>query len=159
MNIDTITAVLRDPTQRAIDAMFINKGSVIWVDLNEEDGNIVQACEAVLQTGSLAAEWVCARTPLGGDLYITYAGRRSRVPLVFGHEDRHITLCALNRVLTPDYQIRFSIDSKGSDVLAFVPLPTAQWQELEQRFGAAVNQHFYLFADQPNLFTEPPAFS
>lgn len=47
-------------------------------------------------------------------------------------DDRHITICLLNEALAPDYEVRFCIDSNGSDKLAFLPLPTSTWQEMEK---------------------------
>ena len=151
----TIAAVLKAPTKGAIETMFDDKDAVFWVDWREDDGAIAKYCEGVLHTGNLAAAWVDSDSPSGCDLYISYKASRNRVPLVSGHEDRHITLCALNRVLAPEFQIRFCIDSNGSDTLAFVALPSAEWSELERRFGPAVSRHFYLFGDHPNLFTDP----
>ncbi len=129
-----------------------------WVDWREDEGDIVKYCEAVLQTGSLAAEWVRAATPRGSDLFISYIGRRIRAPLTNGHEDRHIALYALNQALAPDYEVRFCIDSHGSDTLAFLPLPSARWAELEDRYGAAVSSRFYRLAERPNLFTDSLPF-
>ena len=158
MNIDLITAVLESPSKDRIRALFDDDTTVFWVDWREGEGDIVRYCEAVLQTGSLSAEQVRAATPRGSDLFISYNGKRIRAPLINGPEDRHIALCALNQVLAPDYEVRFCIPSNGSDTLAFVPLSSAKWAELEQRCGAAVSRHFYRFAERPNLFTDPLPF-
>ncbi len=155
MNINTITAVLESATEAAIRALFDDDKTVFWVDWREDEGDIVRYCESVLQTGSLTAEWIRAATPRGRDLYISYGGRRIRVPLINGDEDRHITLCVLNGALAPDYEVRFCIGSNGSDTLAFLPLPAVQWAELEQRYGAGVGRHFYRLAERPNIFTDP----
>jgi hypothetical protein len=72
-----------------------------------------------------------------------------------GPEDRHITLCSLNEALKPDYEVRFCIDSNGSDTLSFLPLPTSTWKDLEANYGEAVGQRFYQLKDRPNLFTDP----
>ena len=158
MNIDLITAVLESPSKDRIRALFDDDTTVFWVDWREGEGDIVRYCEAVLQTGSLSAEQVRAATPRGSDLFISYNGRRIRAPLINGYEDRHIALCTLNQVLASDFEVRFCIDSNGSDTLAFLPLPSAKWAELEQRYGAAVSRHFYRFAERPNLFTDPLPF-
>ena len=158
MNIDLITAVLESANEAAIRALFDDDATVFWVDWREGEGDIVRYCEAVLHTGKLSAEQVRASTPRGNDLFISYNGRRVRAPLINGYEDRHIALCTLNQVLAPDYEIRFCIDSNGSDTLAFLPLPVAKWAELEQRYGAAVSRHFYRYGERPNLFTDPLPF-
>ena len=158
MNINLITAVLESASKERIRALFDDDTTVFWVDWREGEGDIVRYCEAVLQTGSLTAEQVCAATPRGSDLFISFNGRRIRAPLINGPEDRHIALCALNQVLAPDYEIRFCIDSNGSDTLAFLPLSAARWAELEQKYGVAVSRHFYRFAERPNLFTDSLPF-
>jgi hypothetical protein len=158
MNINLITVVLESGSKVTIRALFDDATTVFWVDWREGEGDIVRYCEAVLQTGSLTAEQVRSATPRGSDLFISCGGRRARAPLINGPEDRHIALCALNQVLTPDYEIRFCIDSNGSDTLAFLPLPSAQWAELEQRYGAAVGRRFYRITERPNLFTDSLPF-
>jgi hypothetical protein len=158
MNINLITNVLESGDKAAIRALFEDDSTVFWVDWKEGEGDIVRYCEAVLKTGSLTAEWVRADTPRGRDLYISYDGRRIRAPLINGYEDRHIALCALNQALAPEYELRFCIDSNGSDTLAFVPLSAATWTELEQRYGAAVSRHFYRLTERPNLFTDALPF-
>jgi hypothetical protein len=158
MNIDLITAVLEFASKERIRALLDDDTTVFWVDWREGEGDIIRYCEAVLQTGSLTAEQVRAATPRGSDLFISFNGKRIRAPLLNGPEDRHIALCALNQVLAPDYEIRFCIHSNGSDTLAFLPLPSTKWAELEQRYGGAVSQHFYRFAERPNLFTDSLPF-
>ncbi len=158
MNIDLITAVLESPSKERIRALLDDDTTVFWIDWREGEGDIVRYCEAVLQTGDLHAEQVRAATPRGSDLFISYKGKRIRAPLINGFEDRHIALCTLNQVLGPDYEVRFCIPSNGSDTLAFLPLPSPKWRELEQRYGATVSRLFYRFAERPNLFTEPLPF-
>ncbi len=158
MNIDLITAVLESPSEDNISALFDDDATVFWVDWREEEASIVEYCESVLETGSLSAEEVPSDTPRGADLFISHGGKRLRAPLIAGDEDRHLALCALNQVLAPDYEIRFCIDSHGSDTLAFLPLPSTKWTELEQRYGEAVSRHFYRFSERPNLFTDSLPF-
>ena len=155
MSSHLVTAVLESSAEAAIRALLENDGTVFWVDWREDEADIVRYCEGVLQTGNLTAEWVRAATPQSSDLLISFNGRRLRAPLTNGHEDRHIALCTLNQVLAPDYEVRLCIDSNGSDTLAFLPLPTERWSELEQRYGVAVSRHFYRLTERPNVFTDP----
>ena|SRR5437870_237142 len=158
MNFSVITAALESPSKETIRALFDDDDTIFWVDWREDEADIVSYCETVLRTGSLTAEWARAATSRGSALFISYSGRRIRAPLRNGYEDRHIALCALNQVLAPDYEVRFCIDSNGSDTLAFLPLPSARWAELEQRYGPAVSRHFYRLAEHPNIFTDPLPF-
>src|SRR5260370_23906405 len=152
MNINLITALLESGSEETIRALYDDDATVFWVDWREDEGDIVKYCEAVLQTGSLTAEWVRADTPRGSNLFISYIGRRTRAPLTNGHEDRHIALYALNQALAPDYEVRFCIDSHGSDTLAFLPLPSATWAELEHRYSAAVSRLFYPLGQRAKFF-------
>ena len=158
MNINLITAVLESGSEESVGALFEDEATTFWVDWREDEADIVGYCESVLQTGQLTAEWVRAATPRGSDLFISFNGRRKRAPLVNGFEDRHIALLTLNQVLAPDFEVRFCIDSNGSDTLAFLPMASAKWTELEQQYGEAVSRHFYRFAERPNLFTDSLPF-
>lgn len=131
--------------------------TVFWVDAREKEEEIVQACETRLGTGSLSC---LLPDPSAGDpseMYILYNQKRIRVPLTPGPEDRHLTLFSLNRLLDPDYEIRFFTSSAGMDALAFVALPINTWQQLEQHFTTFVEKVFYKIMPEPNLFTDPLA--
>ena len=130
-----------------------------WVDWRDDDDQVPGACEAVLKTGQLFADWVDDR------LHITWRGQRTPVPLKesvatrlsdsilvgaissmlpaglggilpwFTHENRDITLRTLNQLLQPEFEIRLFIDpDQGSDV-AYLPLHRDDWRALEQQYG------------------------
>jgi len=158
MDRDLITAVLESGAPDAVEALLEAEQTVFWVDWRDEDESIAGYCEEILQTGSLAAELVENNTDERGELLFLYRHKREKVPLTFSRQDRHITLYALNRILEPDYEIRFCIASAGSDTLAFLPLAAIDWLELEDQFGEVVDQHFCRIAETPNLFTESKKF-
>lgn len=130
-----------------------------WVDWSEDDDQIPGACEAVLKTGQLAADWVDDR------LHIVWRGVRTPVPLKdslaarlndsflvaavksvlpdglenvlpwFTRENRDVTLRTLNQVLQPAFEIRRVIDpGRGSEV-AYLPLQPEDWLALGQQYG------------------------
>lgn len=154
MNADLLAAVIESPTEDNIVALLDDDETVFWVDWREEDDAIVDYCEEILHTGQLATETIDSDNEAGFDFFISYKGNRVRVPLVIGPEDRHITIVALNEILQPDYEIRFCIDSHGSDTLGFIPLACDTWNELESRYGDALSKRFYRIQKSPNLFTE-----
>jgi hypothetical protein len=158
MDIQRVQAVLESPTAQAIRALLDDPSAVFWVDWRQEDETIADDCEQVLQTGHLAGELVEVDSDDGYEVYLQYRDRRVKVPLSYSGDDRHITLCALNRMLAPEYEVRFCIDSNGSDTLAFLPLSCEQWAALERRYGEAVGHRFYKLAERPNVFTEPLPF-
>src|SRR5262252_8101964 len=130
MNIALVTAVLESHSQSAIEALFSDRQTVFWIDWRQEDDSIPNDCEAVLQTGSLSGEIKEVDTEEGFEVYVKYRGKRVKVPLTYSGADRHITIYAINFMLRPEHEIRFCIDSNGSDTLAFLPLPTATWNQL-----------------------------
>jgi hypothetical protein len=156
MNVEQVRAVLESPTGQAVRTLLDDEAAVFWVDWRQEDETIADACEEVLGTGRLSGEYVETDTDEGYEVYIRYGDRRVRVPLTYTEADRHVTLCALNEALAPDYEVRFCVDSTGGDTLAFLPLPAAWWAELEQRYGHAVGERFRRISARPNLFTDPP---
>jgi hypothetical protein len=153
IDLQTVKNVLDMSAREAYQALQQDKTTVFWVDWREEDDAIVRYCESVLQTGNLAAEVVNDETGEGSALSIRYDAKNIKVPLSDSPDDRHIAICALNDALSPDYEVRFCIDSNGSDTLAFVPLPQTTWRELEEEHGQKLNKHFYQIAITPNLFT------
>jgi hypothetical protein len=150
----SVERLLEEGTPEAAEQMLHDAKAVFLVDWREEDDAIVGYAEDILQTGDLSAELVGIDDEPGFALYVSHKGKRDQVPLVAGKEDRHITLDSLNRLLQPEYEIRVSIDSRGSDTLGFLPLPAADWTALESRFGKKVAAHFRKIEAHPNLFTE-----
>jgi hypothetical protein len=152
---ESVHQLLRSPSDETVTALLEDNAAVFNVDWREEDDAIVEYCESVLGTGTLAAQVFDIDEDPGFEMYISYAGQGTKVPLVVGHEDRHITLLTLNRVLAPEYEVRVLVDSNGSDTLTFLPLSSADWSALEAKYGASVAAHFRRIEEKPNLFTDP----
>jgi hypothetical protein len=147
----TIRSLIENPgTGAAFEALCDDDASSFSVDWREEDDAILRDCEDVLKTGMLSAD-------LEDDqLFIQFGQKRVRVPLTYSEADRHITLVTLNAVLHPDFEVRYVMASYGSDTLAFVPLPRADWLALEKQYGLAkVRAAFGTIRKSPDLFTYP----
>lgn len=157
-NLQIVSNVLELADEQAIQDLLDDRNTSFWVDWREEEDAIPRYCEDILQTGTLSAEFINADTDKGCELHIYYDGKDHKVPLTFSPQDRHITICALNEILEPHYEIRFFTASNGMDSLAFVPLPKNSWEQLETEYGEAVDQHFYRILPKPNLFTDPVSF-
>ncbi|HZZ00709.1 MAG TPA: NADAR domain-containing protein [Candidatus Baltobacteraceae bacterium] len=138
----SIEQLLSTESESTVEAMLADRDHVFLVDWREEDDAIVKYCEDILQTGDLAAELVEIDADPGFEIYISHRGKRVKVPLVVGPEDRHITLYTLNELLKPAFEIRVCVDSNGSDTLAFLPLSAAEWSGLEARYAPTVAKHF-----------------
>lgn len=113
----------------------INYDAVMWVDWREEDDVIVSYCEKILQTGKLSAECKDADNERGFEIWIYYDGKAINIPYEGEGADRDTTLITLNEVLSPKYEIRLWRGSFGGDTLAFVPMKTEEWKDLEKEFG------------------------
>lgn len=118
------------------------------VDWGDDDSDIVSSCSACLILPSLKAEW------RSEDLFVIFEGREVKAPLEYDVADRHVTLCALNDVLGPKFEIRFLVVSHGSDTLGFAALSDADWRELETANAEAVAENFIDPRKLPNLITE-----
>ena len=160
MAAESIRQLLQSPSPENAQALLDDGAAVFWIDWRQEDETIADSCELVLKTGKLSSEMVDVYHNVGGyEIHVRYGTRQAKVPLTFSEADRHLTLCTLNEVLSPDYEIRFCIASNGSDTLGFVPLPLKDWKELEKQFGLeTVGRHFYRLNPTPNLFTDPLPF-
>ncbi|ALN83069.1 putative integron gene cassette protein [Lysobacter antibioticus] len=148
-----------DAYQAIVDDEFVDEGQpcVFWVDWREDEQDIVLYVESILRTGSLHSEVVECGSELGYEMYISLFDRREQVPLVGDVADRHHALVTLNRILHPEHEIRWCVDSDGSDTLAFVVLPNSAWMEAEEQFPDAVRRRFGKIYGRPNLFTDSPS--
>lgn len=158
MDIGKVVALLETPSKTAIAALLNDDTTVFWIDWRQEDETIPESCELILRTGILSGELVEVNSEQGYEVYVRYRDSRVKVSLSYSDRDRHITLCALNQVLAPEFEVRFCVDSNGSDTLAFLPLACEQWSTFEQRYGEAVGKRFYRLTEHPNLFTDPFPF-
>lgn len=153
-----IESVLDDPSEERVWALLRDETRVFWVGWRQSDGTIIDACEAVLRTGNLVGEYVESEQDGGYRIFIRAGDRRSEIPLSYSLRDRHITMCALNSFLSPDYEIRLCLASTIGDTLAFIPLSSTQWRDLEKRFPETLSRLFYVLTETPNVFTDrfPP---
>ncbi|MFD0715325.1 hypothetical protein [Paenibacillus sp. GCM10027626] len=100
----------------------------ITIDWREEDDEIVRLFGKRLP-GKLAAEF----TDKG--LTVSYNEAVYEIPLSFSPADRYITIRGVAKIIEDGYEIRLMNDSYYSDTHAFILLPHASWQRLEQRYG------------------------
>jgi|GEM_PF-497213 len=157
-NIELLKRVIEGTDKSAADELWEDGDTMFWVDWREQDDDIPRYCEGLLQTGSLSTSVYNTEEEPGFAFDIYYKGATTRVPIVVGPEDRHITLVTLNWVLYPDYELRYFIPTSSTDGAGIVPLPMRVWKELEAEFGQKVAKQFYRLAEGPNIFTDPIEF-
>jgi hypothetical protein len=120
------------------------------VDWEEDDDAIVMMCADALGLDSLTSEW------RDNGMYVRYEGREFRVPLQMNSGDRHVTLCALNDVLAPTFEIRYLTFSEGADTGGYAALPTVEWCQLERDNPAFVATTFVDPRKMENIYAEVP---
>ena len=113
---------------------------LLWVDWRQPDDEIVTMCEGLIKSGELSAE--CVPHEETEDLLISMGARQVKVAYPAPEADRDTTLSTLNQVIGPAYEMRFVVESDGSDTLAFLPLRASEWAALEQASPSAVAQRF-----------------
>jgi hypothetical protein len=124
-----------------------------WVDWREEDALIIKYCEDIIKSKKLSAQLNETEDAIGFEIIISYNGNKHKIPYLGKGSDRDTTIITLNEVLKPDFEIRFCVDSDGSDTLAFLPLKSSQWTELESIFGKGkVAEHFAEITKNSVLF-------
>ena len=120
------------------------------VDWRADETEVVDDCAQLLGLDGLAADW----GEDGEALTITYQGEQTSVVLVHDVADRHEVVAVLNRLLQPEYEIRYFAESMGSDTAGFAVMPSSDWADLESASAEAVAEHFVKLEGLPNVFTE-----
>lgn len=147
-----VEQLIAEPSEQTVMRLLDDESEqeVFWVDWREDDGELAGYCETIIKTGSLSSKWE------QDQLILSYKGKTTKVPLTYSGADRHITLIAINEILTPDFQIRFVWDSDGSDTLAFAILPSSRWAALEAQYGQeTVAKAFLALTPELNTFDDP----
>ena len=142
--------LLKDNDEEGIDdAVFEEECDHFFaVDWREDDASTVSYCAESLGIDSLKAEW------REESLVIIYKGKETTVPLTQSHADRHITVCTLNDILHPKYEIRYLVCTHGDDTAGYAALPSKDWKDLDKKFPDAVAANFIRLNEIPNIFTE-----
>ncbi len=154
-----IEEYLDAPSEERFHALLGDEEDVIvWIDHRDDEESIVSAIESCLKTDKLTSKVVDSDNEHGFDFIIKYKGAKKRVPFVtLGTHNRQEAIVTLNELLSPDYEVRFCVDSSGSDTLAYIPLSCNDWNKLENQYGViAVRRRFYpINKESPNMFTDP----
>ena len=139
-----------DAQQEEFDA----GSALIWVDWGEEDEVILSYINEVLpETDAIDYACIATEEERGFDIILKKDGMVRAIPYAPDHADRDTTLKAAQEYLAPLYRIRWYMGSLGSDTLAFVVLSAAQWERLEEEFGAdQVAYHFAQIGKDSKMF-------
>ncbi len=139
--IDHIVEYVEDGDPRTFDDMFYGDFDyqfVMWLDHRESDDDIVKMCERVLKTGELDG-WFDDDTL---DLVVDYRGVQHRIEYPKDFADRDTSIAGLNKIIQPEFELRYCTASAGSDTAAILPLKPAEWHALEARCGEKLHLYF-----------------
>lgn len=125
---------------------------IMIVDWGEFDTDIIEYCEAILQTKQLSVEEIDIENEQGFEIIITYEGKKTTIPYQGEGADRNTTIITLNETIQPDYEIRWCKISDGNDTLTFIPLPKQIWTNLDKEYPEKIDRLFERIDKNSNLF-------
>lgn len=140
-----------DEREMAYDRLYYSDGIMMVVDWREEDTEIVHQCEKIINTSQLSTEIVSNDSELGADIFIIYQGQKHKIPHEPNCAFRDITLKTLNRIIQPEYEIRWWLASDGNDTLEFLPMRKEDWVYLDGKYPE-IDQHFAKISDDSTIF-------
>lgn len=115
---------------------FWESDALIWVDWRDFDESIIQYFnEKLPDEDKIQFECVEIENERGIDILLKKGDGTRKIPYAEDYTDRDTTLKSIQEYVAPKYQIRWYMDSLGSDTLAFCIGLTATWEQLEQEFG------------------------
>ncbi|CDC29673.1 putative uncharacterized protein [Firmicutes bacterium CAG:466] len=133
---------------------FWESDELIWVDWCEYDESIIKYINEKLPDED-KAKFSCVEIEKERDIDIILEkdGISTTIPYAEDYTDRDTTLKSVQEYVSPKYQIRWFMGSLGSDTLAFCVYPSAQWEQLEDEFGAEkVAYHFAPIKEDSVMF-------
>jgi Protein of unknown function (DUF1444) len=151
MNAYFLKNLIENPSEWLTKRLFHGVPDVFWVDWREASNSIVELAAKALAIDDLSAQWI------DGNFYITFRGQQTAVDLKSAPGDQDITLAALNSAVSAAFEIRFVKASDGGDTLAFLPLPTERWAELDTAFGQKVDEAFARIGGGASFFGDEHA--
>ncbi|NHZ90095.1 hypothetical protein F2P45_13875 [Massilia sp. CCM 8733] len=143
MYYDLAASIVRLPQNKsAMD--LLTQHEFVWAEHGEE-----LAQWATIASNTPGLEPVSAGMR-GGETRYTYKGKSVNVPLEESRDDNLISVYTLSQLVKDDAELRMCTDTTGNSEQAFLVLPPAQWQRLEDACGKdAVS--FRFFALPPSL--------
>lgn len=79
----------------------------------------------------------------GIDIILKKDGSVEKIPYEDDFADRDTTLKSIQNYVSPKYQVRWYMDSLGSDTLAFCIKLSLEWENLEKEFGVEKVRYYF----------------
>lgn len=143
MDIEIIRNFLLSPKE--MQDVFWNSDELIWIDWREYDESIIRYFNNKLPDAD-KIQFKCIEIEKKREIDIILKKDNFTITIPYADDctDRDTTIKSIQKYLSPNYQIRWYLDSLGSDTLAFCIYSTDQWQKLENEFG--IDKVAYYFA-------------
>lgn len=117
---------------------------LIWVDWRDFDDSIIKYFNDKLpDEDKIQFECVEIEKEREIDIFLCKNGVKTVIPYAKDCTDRDTTLKSIQEYVSPKYQVRWYMDSLGSDTLAFCIGLTSQWEQLEQYFGSEKVAYYF----------------
>ena len=133
---------------------FWESDDLVWIDWREFEESIIEYFNKKLPDDD-KIKFRCVEIDKERDIDIILEkdGLDIVVPYADECTDRDTTIRSIQEYLYPKYQIRWYMDSLGSDTLAFCIGQTSNWKELENDFGKEfVNYYFSIIKSDSVMF-------
>jgi len=119
-----------------LEEIYDQSDLLIWIDWREAEEDLIDYFnEQLPEPDRIDCEIVEIDKPRGEDIILSSQEKKMTIPFADDVTDRDSAIRAMQEMLSPQYQIRWFMESLGNDTLAFALLPTVQWEELVQQFG------------------------
>ncbi|MCT6924366.1 hypothetical protein [Metasolibacillus sp.] len=141
-------------THQVAEDIYDEENVLIWIDWREAEEDLIDYFnEQLPMSDRIDCEIIEIDKPRGVDITLSLKEKKLTIPFADDVTDRDSAIRAMQEMIAPHYQIRWFIESLGGDTLAFVLLPTAQWNELERQFGERkVHYYFHVITKDSTMF-------
>ena len=121
---------------------FFESSAVVWVDWREDDSDLIEYFNDLMKE-PIEVQMLDNGKPYGDDILLKKGEKEFLIPYQ-EVMDRDTTIKYFNDCIKPEYEIRWFVESLGSDTLGFVLLPSYEWQALAEEFGHAKVENDFL---------------
>ena len=121
---------------------FFESSAVVWVDWREDDSDLIGYFNDLMKE-PIEVQMLDNGQPYGDDILLKKGDKACQIPYQ-EVMDRDTTIKYFNDCIKPEYEIRWFVESLGSDTLGFVLLPSHEWQALAEEFGHAKVENVFL---------------
>lgn len=127
-----------------LEEIYDQSNLLIWIDWREAEEDLIDYFnEQLPEPDRIDCEIVEIDKPRGVDIILSSQEKKMTIPFSDDVTDRDSAIRAMQEMLSPQYQIRWFMESLGNDTLAFALLPAVQWKELVQQFGKHKVDHYF----------------